>query len=461
MSLKNNKGFSLVEIITSIAILGVVIVGIMNLGKIQNQSVTGAKGTIDLAKALVSINAVLQEPRSCSQNLETKSVNIEENILQLETKTGTVLFEAGEPILSGTYRIKRMYIGQYNVNSGRAEFKVEFELAKKANAIQAITRTIYFYPNVIVATGKIVDCNKGIEDIAAGLLEKMCFEIDGDIICDYSNVMARAKKSFCDAHNWLSWGSGKCNVVDSGKSCDAGIYFQGYDVNGNLTCFTPPAPPSYVNSNGTCGALENSCLSGTLEDLPDALPTRLWTCRGTGTGTNAACRFAGVPPTPVAGTCDASNNICSSGILNNIADSATEYLWSCLGTFGGGDVSCSEVKPILPFGRCNNTINNSCEIGTLNNISDSVTNYLWNCEAAGGDASCSKAKVVASLCRSLDGSPNGNCTWQAIGAGIGNEMGQGQTGGEGPNICPYPEGSACGDQSAVMGCTQTQMLCIP
>jgi peptidoglycan hydrolase-like protein with peptidoglycan-binding domain len=46
-------------------------------------------------------------------------------------------------------------------------------------------------------------------------------------------------------------------------------------------------------------------------------------------------------PTPIKGSCGTTENICLLGTLNNTADSAIFYLWSCIGSNGGTTASCS------------------------------------------------------------------------------------------------------------------------
>src|SRR3989338_1474100 len=51
-------------------------------------------------------------------------------------------------------------------------------------------------------------------------------------------------------------------------------------------------------------------------------------------------------PSPVNGSCGATLNTCSAGAFADVTDSATQYLWNCLGSNGGATVSCSITIPI-------------------------------------------------------------------------------------------------------------------
>ena len=46
-------------------------------------------------------------------------------------------------------------------------------------------------------------------------------------------------------------------------------------------------------------------------------------------------------PVAVNGVCGNTNNVCISGTLQDIQDSATDYLWNCVGANGGTTASCS------------------------------------------------------------------------------------------------------------------------
>lgn len=58
-------------------------------------------------------------------------------------------------------------------------------------------------------------------------------------------------------------------------------------------------------------------------------------------GNNDAC---GAVSTVVNGNCSTSRNTCTSGELDDIEDSDTEYKWNCVGTNGGTTDNCSKTK---------------------------------------------------------------------------------------------------------------------
>jgi len=50
-------------------------------------------------------------------------------------------------------------------------------------------------------------------------------------------------------------------------------------------------------------------------------------------------------PPPVNGACGSTNNVCLSGTTSDLADDATNYKWSCVGSNGGTTASCSVAIP--------------------------------------------------------------------------------------------------------------------
>ncbi len=67
-------------------------------------------------------------------------------------------------------------------------------------------------------------------------------------------------------------------------------------VNGLNETLTCPADP--VLANGSCGAVNNACLAGTLADTADDASNYLWSCNGVNGGTNAPCSLPLTTPPP-------------------------------------------------------------------------------------------------------------------------------------------------------------------
>ncbi len=395
------SGFSLVEVMVTMGLLGVVVIGVLNIGKLQQVSTTSSKGAGDLLSALISINSLLVEPLSCSQNFNGTPVNLDEEIHHLVGSSGTVnLFSKNETFGNGAYKVLKMWVGKYDVLTGRAEFKVHFELVKQANLTKGMIKTLYFYPKV--ESGNIVSCLKGVANRAEGLLKKMCFDVDPAGTCTYINILKEAKERFCKENPWIGWDdvNKKCKVLDSGKICGFSggkpLFFLGYNSHGELDCGLKPTKTSDENYSGKCGVDANSCLTGDLQDLPDSSGQFKWNCNGSGSGSNIACKKS-IGSKVIDGECSRPEKAsdCLSGISDSsIAGTITHYRWNCLGVNGGADMSCSEKKPLANVIPLCGIVNNDCIAGALNDTGDSTENYLWVCNGspAGNDVSCSVSK---------------------------------------------------------------------
>lgn len=165
--------------------------------------------------------------------------------------------------------------------------------------------------------------------------------------------------------------------------------------------------------NGACYTIPHcaaGCAVGDLQGFSQTSTQYLWNCLGSYGGTTAHC----VLDKTVNGACGTTNNACTTGTLSDIADSTTQYLWNCVGTycvyggyynlqFPGTTASCSLPKPVN--GVCGTT-NNACTAGTWSDIADSTTQYLWKCVGTNGGttASCSLPKpVITGACGTANG----------------------------------------------------------
>ena len=105
-------------------------------------------------------------------------------------------------------------------------------------------------------------------------------------------------------------------------------------------------------------------------------------------------------PPPINGQCGTTNNNCTEGTLNDIADTSLHYQWQCTGQNGGSDSgTCQKAIPVN--GVCDNTTRNSCTTGTPNNsaVSDTSSYYRWRCDGRSGGSNsgtCQKAIPVSS-----------------------------------------------------------------
>ncbi len=111
-----------------------------------------------------------------------------------------------------------------------------------------------------------------------------------------------------------------------------------------------------------------------------------------------AYEYVSGSPTPVNGQCGATQNSCTAGTLNDIADNSTHYLWQCTGLNGGTTASCSLAKPSA---YCENT---QCESG------ETCSTCPGDCPTPGGQVCCSGTLYAGNCCSSSDCASGQACT---------------------------------------------------
>jgi hypothetical protein len=183
-------------------------------------------------------------------------------------------------------------------------------------------------------------------------------------------------------------------------------------------------------ANGSCGSADgasfnttptsNLCSSGTVGGFVGKGPW-YWNCAGIrgGATVNCGANYTATPqPVAVNGACGTSNgtavstipnaNLCSTGTTSSVTGSGP-WAWSCAGTNGGTNATCSApLKPVAVNGTCGTTLN-TCAVGTVSNSSDNGTTTIWNCSGSNGGtvAACSMPsppKPINGMCGSANGS---------------------------------------------------------
>jgi hypothetical protein len=102
-----------------------------------------------------------------------------------------------------------------------------------------------------------------------------------------------------------------------------------------------PTPPPVVNTvNGSCGTTQNICTSGTLSGSSQNSTQYIWSCLGSGGGTNASCSL-NIPSVPVENVPVAQPGTCST-VSYFSRSSNTEIRWTfdkayTCGKFANGD----------------------------------------------------------------------------------------------------------------------------
>lgn len=164
-----------------------------------------------------------------------------------------------------------------------------------------------------------------------------------------------------------SAGTGDDTVTHYKFNCD------GSGGGVNATC-SVPKPVA-----GRCSTTVNTCDAGSFKSSTPTSTTN-WQCLGLFGGATASCSSS-VISTSTPPACGSVVSTCSSGNLFEIADNDTNYLWRCDGV-NGANTSCVIPKtgPGVNEGNpvCGNA-NKVCLSGILKELNDSQTEYIWQC----------------------------------------------------------------------------------
>ncbi len=153
----------------------------------------------------------------------------------------------------------------------------------------------------------------------------------------------------------LSASPANCSINSGANSCTSTLTWNTSYPVGTSTVSCPGATPSSITANSGSQSITISHSSPTvncsLVNNSSTLATTIVSANcASGTTWNAVKNMCQTTPgSPVNGVCGVSVNACQAGILSDIPDSATQYLWNCNGENGGSNTSpsCSEDKPVM------------------------------------------------------------------------------------------------------------------
>ena len=226
------------------------------------------------------------------------------------------------------------------------------------------------------------------------------------------------------------WDIGVNNKIKDGTKYE-------YDNSPYELDYTPPRNSFSVRiysnpipTNGSCGSsngtttssIPNANLCTVTSITPSVTGTGnpwLWSCTGSNGGTNASC--SANKTAAVNGSCGSSAtttssaptaNLCTIGTPTSVTGgTAGPWLWSCTGSNGGTNASCTASKTASggssavngSCGSSNGTTTSSipnANLCTVTSITPSVTGtgnpWLWSCTGSNGgtNASCSANKTA-------------------------------------------------------------------
>lgn len=166
-----------------------------------------------------------------------------------------------------------------------------------------------------------------------------------DATCRDEHIVQTTTDTFDGAYKWGGRGLSNGEVEqwskrDGGKYATIVPFFRKLQACSSITSCSVSGTwiRSYTDTdckvNGTCGATNNVCTLGTLQDINDLDPNHLWNCLGKGGGTNDSCSV----PMKINGVCDETEpDACTAGDYFNLPNEGTLSRWRCNGIGGGND----------------------------------------------------------------------------------------------------------------------------
>jgi hypothetical protein len=153
------------------------------------------------------------------------------------------------------------------------------------------------------------------------------------------------------------------------------------------------------NDGGVCGPLLNSCSVGNLEDIADTATQHQWICLGLNGGADSIECKLDKSPVAINGACGTTLNQCVTGIFKDLNDSGNISQWQCMGiNQGQSSATCQKINSVsTPINGSCGVSNNSCMSGDLQDLADSSSNYIWKCNGRNGGASSPNCQQAINL----------------------------------------------------------------
>lgn len=243
---KNNRGFSLVEIVIAAGILGFVTLATTTLMTMIAQTGGKARFENDVVNDLDRLRALLNKEHICTANLKGKSLT---PILSNPFKIVEVKKDASGNYIKDTKNLSDLDADvrlQLDPSSKLAILKFKFESKTKITGPNEVYRDMFLYANVD-ASNKITDCS-----VVGKIKLSNCYSMaamTGPLSCASDEVATKfcvRSKTPQHADGWAAGANSECPVPPNSS-----LYDKGRKVNSNWQ-----SSGDYHVSTLTCCKLE-------------------------------------------------------------------------------------------------------------------------------------------------------------------------------------------------------------
>lgn len=227
--LKNNSGFSIVEIMVAAGLLGVVSLGAMQMmNNVQKGQATSETKLEELELRRV-ITTILTDKTACLNSLN--GVNVGSTFEQIRNSANTVVFEKDGIYGNGTVRLRNMIVMDKGVTYADGTRDVNLIVGlQKVKQMALGGDVVNFKLDVRVladsATGPITGCFVDSDSI----IQQACETLGGTWTGSSCELPKCAPGQLLEAI--LPNGTPVCRS----PNCAAGYVFRAFDTNGNPLC---------------------------------------------------------------------------------------------------------------------------------------------------------------------------------------------------------------------------------
>ena len=227
------------------------------------------------------------------------------------------------------------------------------------------------------------------------------YSVNGDGECGDSHYSCnKGESSYIYAYNWITHKWEDQSSKDTSASWN-------WNCSGYGSGVTPLCSENKPKVDAECGTshltypTDARCLKGEVHtsEATQSGNNWSWTCYGTGGGKDASCTESLVKP-----VCGRTHYTCDSGVSsspsNNFYYNPTDlkYYWYC--SLSGLSQSCEE---IISKGQCGTIEKNTCISGTVSNETENLDSFSWKCNGGASDSTyddrwCYLNKPVNGVC---------------------------------------------------------------
>jgi len=223
MIFKNSKGFSLIEIMVAVGLVGIVSMAIMQMLENMNKSVKHTETKMDLDVKQKNIEALLINESSCTKTFTSPSVSllgigsvkILPNNFSFKSAAGSALYSVGATVTGSRIKLNNVKLKNIDVNTtnlgGMMEVQIEYGERKVGSTKTFLSKSMVEVE--VDASLKILKCNLSATSFTNTASQKACESIGGTYVVatntctldpDPTNAVPKPDTASAASGNWVN-----------------------------------------------------------------------------------------------------------------------------------------------------------------------------------------------------------------------------------------------------------------